>query len=293
MKARFVLLVSFLFSSILFSQSFFSDFEDGTLQGWTNKDGSITLLTVEGNTPDLFLQKECDATNTPVGEMTIINSTEWVGNFFYDAVGEEYLINIDEIFMKNDNDFDLHLRYGFTGANGYMVVTTEPIIVPALSDWGIYQQSYDIDYLGYYNLTVINDTTGMTYDEIHAIVIELFEDVIEFKIFHNENISFEGKLVTGTLQIEEIFSYLLLSNEDKDISKTVLFPNPVSKTVNLKLPYTSNGTITFYNVLGEKVLSTEFTSTTTQIDISELKSGIYLAKIQTENQSIVKKIVKL
>ncbi len=293
MKALLSLFVSLIFSSILFSQTFYSDFEDGTLQGWSNKDGSTISLTVEGNSPNLFLQKECDGTNSPVGEMTIINTTEWVGNYFYEAVGEEYLINIDQINLKNDNDFDLHLRYGFTGANGYMVVTTDPIFVPALSDWNIYQQSYDIDYLGFYNLTVINDTTGIPYDEIHANVIELFEDVVEFKIFHNENISFDGKLLTGTLQIEDIFAYLLLSNDNQDLSKTKLYPNPVHSIVKLRLPFTSNGTIKFYNVLGEKVLSKEFSSATSQIDVSGLRSGIYLAKIQTENQSIVKKIMKL
>ncbi len=293
MKARFTVLVSILFCAVSFAQSFYSDFEDGTLQGWTNNDNSTTLLTVEGISSNLFLQKECDGSNSPVGEMTIINSSEWIGNYFYEAVGEEYLINIDQIYMKNDNNFDLHLRYGFTGANGYMVVTTNPILIPALSDWDIYQQSYNMDYLGFYNLTVINDTTGIPYDEIHANVTELFEDVVEFKIFHNEEISFDGKFLTGTIQIEEIFAYLLLSDENQNLSKTKLYPNPVNNIVQLRLPYESNGTINFYNVLGEKVLSKEFSSSTTPIDISELKSGIYLAKIQTENQSTVKKIVKL
>lgn len=293
MKARFTVLVSILFCTISFAQSFYSDFEDGTLQGWSNKDNSTTLLTVEGNSSNLFLQKECDGSNSPVGEMTIINSSTWSGNYFYEAVGEEYLINIDEIYLKNENDFDLHIRYGFTGANGYMVITTDPIIVTALSDWDFYGQSYSVDYLGFYNLTVINDTTGIPYDEIHANVIELFEDVVEFRILHNEDISFDGQNVTGSLQIEDIFSYILLSNEDQDLSKTKLYPNPVNNIVQLRLPYESNGTIMFYNVLGEKVLHTDFSSSTTTINISELKSGIYLAKIETKNQSTVKKIVKL
>lgn len=293
MKARFTVLVSILFCTISFAQPFYSDFEDGTLQGWSNIDNSTTLLTVEGNSSNLFLQKECDGSNSPVGEMTIINSSTWSGNYFYEAVGEEYLINIDEIYLKNDNDFDLHIRYGFTGANGYMVITTDPIIVTALSDWDFYGQSFGIDYLGFYNLTVINDTTGLPYDVIHANVRDLFEDVVEFRILHNEDVSFEGQNVTGSLQIEDIFSYILLSNEDQDLSKTKLYPNPVNNIVQLRLPYESNGTIIFYNVLGEKVLSKEFSLATTPIDVSELKSGIYLAKIETENQSTVKKIVKI
>jgi hypothetical protein len=85
------------------------------------------------------LQKVCDGTNSPIGEMTIVNQEKWVGNYFYGISGDEYMINLDFITLRNTNNFDLHIRYGFTGANGYQVVTTEPIIVPALSDWAVYE----------------------------------------------------------------------------------------------------------------------------------------------------------
>jgi hypothetical protein len=39
-------------------------------------------------------------------------------------------------------------------------------------------------------------------------VHDLFEDVVEFKIFHNENNTFEGENLNGTLQIGDIFTYI-------------------------------------------------------------------------------------
>jgi hypothetical protein len=45
--------------------------------------------------------------------------------------------------------------------------------------------------------------------------------------------------------------------------------------------------------MGENVLSKSLSLTKTQIDVSKLKSGIYLVRIQTKNQSIVKKLVKI
>ena len=294
MKAKLTLLIFLVFSSFSFSQSYYSDFEDGTLQGWTNTDNSTTLLTVDGVSPNLFLQKECDGSNSPVGEMTIINTTEWIGNYFYFPTGvEEYMRNIDEIYMKNDNDFDLHLRYGFTGANGYMVVTTDPIIIPAFSDWNFYEQHYSIEFPGIYNLTILNETTGLPFLEVFDNVHELFEDVVEFRILHSEDISFDGQIVTGTLQIDDIFSVELLSNNDIEEFKVELYPNPVKDILKIKLPNASNGNIVFYNVLGENVLSGDLSSRTMQIDLSGLKSGVYLVRIQTENQSTIKKIVKL
>jgi len=295
MKNLFFFIFCLLWSSISFSQTFISTFEDGTLQGWTNTDGSITNLTIEetGQWDQLMLQKNCDGSNSPVGEMAIINTTEWAGNYFYDVIDMMALHTIDDIYMKNDNNFDLYLRFGFTGANGYIVVTTDPIIIPALSDWNFYGQSYGFEFQTIYNLTILNDTSGLPYEEVFDNVYELFEDVVEFRIIHNEVISLDGQIVTGTLQIDDIKSFWLLSNSDQLKAEIKLFPNPVKNKVTLTLPFETEGEFELYNVIGKKVLSNEFSSLTTQIDLSELTSGIYVARIKIDNQTIIKKIVKL
>ena len=295
MKNLFFFIFCLLWSSISFSQTFISTFEDGTLQGWTNTDGSITNLTIEetGQWDQLMLQKNCDGSNSPVGEMAIINTTEWAGNYFYDVIDMMALHTIDDIYMKNDNNFDLYLRFGFTGANGYIVVTTDPIIIPALSDWNFYGQSYGFEFQTIYNLTILNDTSGLPYEEVFDNVYELFEDVVEFRIIHNEVISLDGQIVTGTLQIDDIKSFWLLSNSDQLKAEIKLFPNPVKNKVTLTLPFETEGEFELYNVIEKKVLSNEFSSLTTQIDLSELTNGIYIARIKIENQTIIKKIVKL
>ena len=168
MKISVTLFISLIFNTFLFSQNFYSDFEDGNLQGWTNTDNTLTQLTVEETPPFTFLQKVSDGTNTAVGEMAIINSNEnyWAGNYFYEVIDSNVLHTVDDIVIKNNNNFDLHLRYGFKGANDYIVVTTNPIIVPALTDWDIYNQSYYLESPLLYNLSVINDTSGMSIFEI-------------------------------------------------------------------------------------------------------------------------------
>lgn len=283
-----------LFTTITFSQTFYSDFNDLTLQGWTNEDDSTTLLTVEeegANT--FFLQKISDGSDSAVGEMAIINIDQWSGNYFYDPNGNgEVLRIVDDIYMKNSNDFDLHLRCGFTGANGYRVVTTEPIIIPALSDWNYYGFQYYLNFPVIDNLTILNDIDGIPYEEVFNNVHDLFENVVELKLIHNEVISYDGQIMVGSLQIDYISSIELLSNEDNKLSEAQLFPNPVEDIVTLKLPFEDIGSITFYTILGKKVLTHNFNSSISQIDLSELVSGIYLASIKTENQTVIKKIIK-
>lgn len=287
----------FLSTSLVFAQfPFNSDFEDGTLQEWTNIDGATDQLTVEGGNPEKYLQKQCDGTMTPVGEMSIINtSEEWTGNFFYLAgTDDTALINFDEILMKNENDFDLHIRYGITGANGYMVVTTDPIIVPANTDWALYDQYFGlyIDVYDIINLTVINDTSGQTHIEIYNNIVEMFEDVIEVKIFHNPSIAITGKNVEGSLQIDYIFSYLLLDTEENNIESTILFPNPVNDTLYVNVPLAEDISLTIYSILGERVYTNTTQSIQSQIDISHLERGMYLVELKTKDQTTYKRIIK-
>ena len=295
MKTLFVVVLFAFINSMSLSQSFYNDFEDDTLQGWKNTDDSTTLLTIEENSPNKYLQKECDGTNSAVGEMAIINSDEnyWAGNYFYEVIDTNELHTIDEMLIKNDNDFDLHLRLGFKGQNDYIVVTSEPIIVPALSDWNFYSQSYYLESPLLYNLSVINDTTGMTIFEIYDKVQELFENVIEFKIFHNEEVLYEGETLNGTLQIESIMSFTLLANDSQELSKLIIYPNPINEIMTIKFPSATIAEVVIYNILGEETMSNSISDLSNQIDISYLKSGLYLVSIETETLAITKKIIKL
>ncbi len=280
----------------MLSQDYYTDFADGTLQGWTNKDSSTDLLTVEvSSTGSGFnLQKVCDGTASPIGEMTVVNHVNWVGNYFYGISGDEYMINLDYITLRNTNNFDLHIRYGFTGANGYQVVTTDPIIVPALSDWDMYENQFGLTSIpGLYNLTIITDTGTLPYLEIMNNVHDLFEEVVEVRIFHNPVISFDGELVTGNLDIDLIEALLLLSNEDQKISEVAIFPNPATDFISIKTKGAIEGAITIYNILGEKLIQQDFNSNQTKFDVSSLNSGVYIVNIKAKGTVTTKKFVKL
>jgi len=257
-------------------------YEDGTLEDWTNTDLSTNMLTNEAHVVpphqgDLFyLQKECDGSNTAIGEMAIINhSEEWTGTYptgFFDA-----FVWIDAL-VKNDNDFDLHLRLGYMGgSDNTKIVSNEATIIPAFSDWNYYS-IYAVDF------TVIEGSN--TWEEV-------FEDSHEAKIIHNDAISYDGKIVSGTLKISEQFSVYLLSNNEQSKSIFTLFPNPVKDLINLRTPSNEMGSIFFFDLLGKKVIEENFSSNSIQIDLSELRNGIYLVKIETEDQIITKKIVKI
>ena len=82
----------------------------------------------------------------------------------------------------------------------------------------------------------------------------------------------------------------ILGFEDNNLKNFVLYPNPTSTILNINTNNIEIIKIEIYDVLGKKVWAK--TGNTTQLDVSNLDSGLYLVNIQTEQGVVVKKVVK-
>ncbi len=81
-----------------------------------------------------------------------------------------------------------------------------------------------------------------------------------------------------------------LSTLKNSFSKLKIYPNPV-KEDSLFLNKTGTYTIYIYNLVGKKILSTTI-SDSNKIDISTIKSGLYILKISQNNTSLTLKFLK-
>ena len=69
------------------------------------------------------------------------------------------------------------------------------------------------------------------------------------------------------------------------------YPNPVKDVLNLSYDQNITG-VAIYNLLGQKVLEKQLSQTSVQINMSELASGNYLVKVQSNNVVETLKIIK-
>jgi len=98
--------------------------------------------------------------------------------------------------------------------------------------------------------------------------------------------------IIGTLTIS--LESVVLGIDDLTTNQTVLFPNPASDKVTI-----SNASnlemVTIYNVLGTQVMQLKnINSNSTQVDLANLPSGVYLVKVQNDtNNEGVRRLVKL
>jgi hypothetical protein len=72
-----------------------------------------------------------------------------------------------------------------------------------------------------------------------------------------------------------------------------IYPNPVKDVINVSFPkHIAQATLRLYNILGSKVLEQKISVTTNSIEVSDLKSGVYLASISAEGKTNSFKVIK-
>ncbi len=72
---------------------------------------------------------------------------------------------------------------------------------------------------------------------------------------------------------------------------TEFYPNPFSTNFTIKSKYTIND-ITFYNVIGERVMSLKANSNQVVVNTDKMNSGVYFVKIKANNQTKTLKVLK-
>lgn len=85
--------------------------------------------------------------------------------------------------------------------------------------------------------------------------------------------------------------YSTLSTIDESLETLKMYPNPTNGD-KLYFSYKEDLVVNIYNVLGKLITNEKVNIDNSQIDISNLSKGIYLVKINSENQFITKKLIK-
>lgn len=85
-----------------------------------------------------------------------------------------------------------------------------------------------------------------------------------------------------------------ISKNSIDDSKIEIYPNPTNGKFNLKMSGFENlkmKNLEVYNVIGERVYTSEIKLSNSEIDLHDQPNGIYFINIKTENGIVSKKII--
>ena len=96
----------------------------------------------------------------------------------------------------------------------------------------------------------------------------------------NENTAIE---VTRTVNVEDT-----LALDSTEINSVSVYPNSTASKWTIESSRVIN-TLTLFNLLGQKVLDQTVNDTKVNIDASNLKTGVYILKV---NKNTIKRVIK-
>ncbi len=249
-------------------------FESGTLEDWANSDSSLTNLVIEqpGSDDSYYFKKTCDGSNTINGEMAIRNLLWFQDNYMNGGAGIIYLK------IRNENTFDLHLRLGFTDYDGSKIIMTNPIIVsPSIGVW----QEINIDNIHPQAFTLIEGPNS-----IEDILFGTFE----MRLIHNESISFNGAYENGIFEVDNIGTVYLAGVDEFNNDSVIIYPIPTKDVIYIKTNSSFIGSVEVLDLLGRKK-DVKYNNHN-EVDLSNLKNGIYFLRLSNKSGTITKKIIK-
>jgi len=86
-------------------------------------------------------------------------------------------------------------------------------------------------------------------------------------------------------------AFLTSVNEHNFQHQVSIYPNPNNGVFNVDVNITKNSVIQVYNISGQLILQKTLTKNITQVNLTEYSKGMYFVKVETDNKTIVRKIV--
>lgn len=256
-----------------------SDFEDGTVQGWTNGAASPNQPT---NIPtggpagadDNFLE-EISAGGSGAGSKLVIQNddSEWTGDYLSAGVG---LLSAN---VKNGGSEDLFLRIALEGgSDNTRMYTDNSFALPASqTTWTFFD-------------LVLDNSANWSIVSGASTVEQVLQDVAQIRILSSQSGGFNGDAVAGVLHIDNITAdVLLIGFDDNTFNDLVTYPNPVSDILNIESAVQVDN-YQIFNVAGQLVSEGELEAQFLQV--SDLSEGLYFLKLSNVIGSRTIKFVK-
>ncbi|UOX32887.1 choice-of-anchor J domain-containing protein [Flavobacterium sediminilitoris] len=109
-----------------------------------------------------------------------------------------------------------------------------------------------------------------------------------FSFNHNNPIT----TALTSLVLDKIEFSSVLSSSSFENTNISIYPNPVNDVVNISSPDFEIQTISITDINGRVVKNIKVNNTTTNINVSDLNSGVYFMSVNTLDGNIIKKFVK-
>jgi hypothetical protein len=235
-----------------------------------------------------------NGTEVQYGTAEQIADEKAVYDYYYDeqiVIPSVYTINASEEPISTDPfmfditiDIEETLAY-FDADIRMMVVLTETDIVHS---WQSLSELHYVAREVYPNTsgTILDFSSETTYNTTINVTIDPTWDVDNCEV-----VIFVQNFDTGhILQAQKVGLYSFTSNEIENTLETTIYPNPAKDNVRIASGSVIKN-VQVYSVTGEKIMFVQPNSNLAEISIDALASGVYILRIETADDSEMKRII--
>lgn len=232
-------------------------------------DGNDTICA---GTPVTFATNETFTGNNPVYEWTV-NGAPISANPTYTTAA---LMDGDVLQVNVVSDYDCVTDPNASSQTITMVVKAVPAQPSISVDVDVLTSSADFNNQWQYNGNDISGAVNKTY---------IFTQNGDYTVYVIEN--------GCSSDTSDVFTANNAGIVEMDESSNLeVFPNPTSGVFNLRIEQPTGAQVTIQDMNGKVMKTIEVKSTETMVDISSLQNGVYLIAVQTEQKSLVVRLVK-
>ena len=198
------------------------------------------------------------------------------------AIGEYDQFNLFDEIEENGT---LYYYFWFSSCNNYIFFEeNDQTFYNHLLGCTLSEDSSDIAW--YYNYIFIQESDEITLDNgslPNAYGPFTFEFRNEGDLIYLDITNTNGEVAT--------FWASTLSNDNFEEGEFLIYPNPVSDQLHIESARSQIQQVEIFNLNGKRVLNVGYQANQ-PIDVSSLAKGMYLVKVQTEDEILTKKLVK-
>jgi hypothetical protein len=237
----------------------------------TGNEKAIEIVNLTGATINLSnysIQKQSNGSNWvddyPLGNVDIIPGDVFV--IVHADVTEQVLLDEADLYGPPNID---------TSPYGY----GSPLNFNGNDPIGLYKNGVLIDIVGYEDDSS-DHIQNKTYRRKASITTPSIQfDPFDWNILAADTFNGFGSH-SSTLSTDNNFS-----------NRFKMYPNPTNGN-QVFFNLSENATVNLYNILGKKIVTAKLSEKNNSLNISNLSKGIYLIKVTTGNQEIIKKLIK-